>query len=230
MIRRPPRSTLFPYTTLFRSVLEEVVQTIALVREVLPFLPAMVLGDDLDAGDEDAHLRRDFQLLAEPGPLCLAEHGRLGVGAWLIRSFAFDGLAGFLFERTAEITRVEQNHLHALVGWPEHRGVIHTLLCAARRILRDAEEIEEELLRFVLLRILGPAVVDAVIVVVPRRQDRARLLQLLPAWNGGELIVLLLHDLHVLRVAVDVVPERQVHVRLGGNDGFPDRLRLVLPG
>src|SRR5260221_6031144 len=27
MIRRPPRSTLFPYTTLFRSIQEEVAQT-----------------------------------------------------------------------------------------------------------------------------------------------------------------------------------------------------------
>src|SRR5256885_7767109 len=29
MIRRPPRSTLFPYTTLFRSVVQEGMQTIA---------------------------------------------------------------------------------------------------------------------------------------------------------------------------------------------------------
>src|SRR2546422_940421 len=30
MIRRPPRSTLFPYTTLFRSVLVEVIQVFVL--------------------------------------------------------------------------------------------------------------------------------------------------------------------------------------------------------
>src|SRR5260221_6700557 len=29
MIRRPPRSTLFPYTTLFRSAVEEVMQVVA---------------------------------------------------------------------------------------------------------------------------------------------------------------------------------------------------------
>src|SRR2546427_1692655 len=32
MIRRPPRSTLFPYTTLFRSVLSEIEQQYVLVR------------------------------------------------------------------------------------------------------------------------------------------------------------------------------------------------------
>src|SRR5438309_3731722 len=37
MIRRPPRSTLFPYTTLFRSRLDELVQRFQeAVRETLP--------------------------------------------------------------------------------------------------------------------------------------------------------------------------------------------------
>src|SRR5688572_31849552 len=31
MIRRPPRSTLFPYTTLFRSVLDRLLQGVALI-------------------------------------------------------------------------------------------------------------------------------------------------------------------------------------------------------
>src|SRR3712207_7234008 len=34
MIRRPPRSTLFPYTTLFRSALRQVEQRLAPVRAV----------------------------------------------------------------------------------------------------------------------------------------------------------------------------------------------------
>src|SRR5438874_6962762 len=41
MIRRPPRSTLFPYTTLFRSVLE--VENV--VRDAEP------VGDELGVGD-----------------------------------------------------------------------------------------------------------------------------------------------------------------------------------
>src|SRR5258708_30686984 len=36
MIRRPPRSTLFPYTTLFRSVPDEVVEDHGGAVEVLP--------------------------------------------------------------------------------------------------------------------------------------------------------------------------------------------------
>src|SRR5690242_21410756 len=34
MIRRPPRSTLFPYTTLFRSLTRGILERAALVREV----------------------------------------------------------------------------------------------------------------------------------------------------------------------------------------------------
>src|SRR2546429_5987867 len=36
MIRRPPRSTLFPYTTLFRSHSEGVLKTVACLREAHP--------------------------------------------------------------------------------------------------------------------------------------------------------------------------------------------------
>src|SRR3712207_6804443 len=34
MIRRPPRSTLFPYTTLFRSAIEVIAEGVALAREI----------------------------------------------------------------------------------------------------------------------------------------------------------------------------------------------------
>src|SRR3712207_7784333 len=43
MIRRPPRSTLFPYTTLFRSALEGFVELRAAVR-----VAGRVLGDGAD--------------------------------------------------------------------------------------------------------------------------------------------------------------------------------------
>src|SRR5438445_6751061 len=42
MIRRPPRSTLFPYTTLFRSFLGEAG---AYARELKPGWPALTAGD-----------------------------------------------------------------------------------------------------------------------------------------------------------------------------------------
>src|SRR5256885_11071797 len=51
MIRRPPRSTLFPYTTLFRSL-----------ADVLPELVAAQELDELRAdedGDHQGHQRRD---------------------------------------------------------------------------------------------------------------------------------------------------------------------------
>src|SRR3712207_7740975 len=44
MIRRPPRSTLFPYTTLFRSAAEDVEQLRELVEARLP-QPASERGD-----------------------------------------------------------------------------------------------------------------------------------------------------------------------------------------
>src|SRR3712207_8861900 len=56
MIRRPPRSTLFPYTTLFRSVLDERRRrdafdvehrrVLAIHVEIFPGLRAEVVGDE----------------------------------------------------------------------------------------------------------------------------------------------------------------------------------------
>ena len=40
MLRRPPRSTLFPYTTLFRSVFEEFEQAVADLQQCESFLQA----------------------------------------------------------------------------------------------------------------------------------------------------------------------------------------------
>src|SRR2546430_3996926 len=54
MIRRPPRSTLFPYTTLFRSVRVDRPEQLSLrvvhqaERDVPPLLPAGVVAADLE--------------------------------------------------------------------------------------------------------------------------------------------------------------------------------------
>src|SRR2546422_2301312 len=45
MIRRPPRSTLFPYTTLFRSRLEKRKPFISEVSEAWDSIPTKVFGD-----------------------------------------------------------------------------------------------------------------------------------------------------------------------------------------
>src|SRR5258705_5430738 len=58
MIRRPPRSTLFPYTTLFRSVLE------VIASSVLRHPCALDEGTD----------RRVAMVLAEPLPAVLLWH------------------------------------------------------------------------------------------------------------------------------------------------------------
>src|SRR5256885_7101203 len=42
MIRRPPRSTLFPYTTLFRSMLKQL-STNALIKSVIAVMAAAVV-------------------------------------------------------------------------------------------------------------------------------------------------------------------------------------------
>src|SRR3712207_9092316 len=61
MIRRPPRSTLFPYTTLFRSVLVGV----NLLREGLD-LPEVSLVAILDA-DKEGFLRGETSLIQTIG-------------------------------------------------------------------------------------------------------------------------------------------------------------------
>src|SRR2546428_9211767 len=48
MIRRPPRSTLFPYTTLFRSIGLDVVEAVHQIPRVERRLDWLSLGGDLD--------------------------------------------------------------------------------------------------------------------------------------------------------------------------------------
>src|SRR2546422_8767230 len=64
MIRRPPRSTLFPYTTLFRSTLE---------------LPAQ-LNAELEATTLAGSVETDFPLTASQGILPRRFHGTVGTG------------------------------------------------------------------------------------------------------------------------------------------------------
>src|SRR3712207_7260470 len=70
MIRRPPRSTLFPYTTLFRSSLLLLLAGISAgVSLLLRWLP----GSDLTGWDL---VRRGFDDLAEGGAAELLGNGR----------------------------------------------------------------------------------------------------------------------------------------------------------
>src|ERR1039457_1720576 len=49
MIRRPPRSTLFPYTTLFRSAISLHAPTEALRKQLIPWAEHFALADILSA-------------------------------------------------------------------------------------------------------------------------------------------------------------------------------------
>src|SRR3712207_7827955 len=84
MIRRPPRSTLFPYTTLFRSQLERVQPDVLVdlpVRQVRPVVP----------GEQD--------------PIALQHHRARLV---LARLDALDGLPGETVDRKS--TRLNSSH------------------------------------------------------------------------------------------------------------------------
>src|SRR3712207_7042597 len=74
MIRRPPRSTLFPYTTLFRSVLRVDAHRVDDVRR-------QQVGDRVDAGLHPAEVRTEReaaggQRLEEDERACLLDHRR----------------------------------------------------------------------------------------------------------------------------------------------------------
>src|SRR5687768_18174810 len=62
MLRRPPRSTLFPYTTLFRSVADDVVAHLA--ERVLGVHPRFALGH-AEAGGHLGHHRSGGQSVEE---------------------------------------------------------------------------------------------------------------------------------------------------------------------
>src|SRR5258708_9317323 len=73
MIRRPPRSTLFPYTTLFRSVAKEIQS--ALLHPVLPRRVSDFIGrvEHRIGGNKQLH-RRKFVRDAVPAHLRSEEH------------------------------------------------------------------------------------------------------------------------------------------------------------
>src|SRR5258706_16164087 len=88
MIRRPPRSTLFPYTTLFRSLVERADQIGARVRQREAAAAANVLGayrmdDDalahglLRVHDEVVRVDLGRNLEEHAGAVALAARGRM---------------------------------------------------------------------------------------------------------------------------------------------------------
>src|SRR2546422_10944127 len=82
MIRRPPRSTLFPYTTLFRSLVERAVLKLDRVTSVVVAWPETLVAPEhaaaLDALLAEARDARRIVLSWNPGALgdFLERHAR----------------------------------------------------------------------------------------------------------------------------------------------------------
>ena len=88
MIRRPPRSTLFPYTTLFRSVRE----TEALVRRLLAPPPK-----DGGTPPVDPDIRRlELDLADKLGAKVAFQHTASGKGKLVVAYNSLDELEGIL--------------------------------------------------------------------------------------------------------------------------------------
>ena len=218
-------------------VAEELVEAVAFERQVGPLLVRVLVRDELDARNDQPQLGRLFELLFKPLPLLGPEHRGLGVSVRQVWHNPSAGQRpGVLLELAPEVAQVEQDDLDPLALGADHLRVVDALLRAPRRVFGDAEEVEEQLLRSVLVRVLGPGVVLAEVVVVPGDEHRAGLGQSLPAREGSELLVLDLHRRHLveagltLDVGINVVAHRQVELGLEVGNLVEDREWLVLVG
>src|SRR2546430_14793467 len=77
MIRRPPRSTLFPYTTLFRSRALVEPANLGYIKNVLGLSELVIPGED----SRNKQLREIQQLLAS-APIVLPMNGDVSRGPW----------------------------------------------------------------------------------------------------------------------------------------------------
>src|SRR5258708_27580953 len=64
MIRRPPRSTLFPYTTLFRSLVDRQVPEARVLLQDAPVVLARVLVDLLVGDRKSTRLNSSHQIIS----------------------------------------------------------------------------------------------------------------------------------------------------------------------
>src|SRR2546422_1448920 len=132
MIRRPPRSTLFPYTTLFRSVLDEFARDLTQVARETKLDP--VIG-------REQEIERVIQILArrtKNNPVLIGEPG---VGKTAI----VEGLAQKIISHDVPDVllnkRLLQLDLGALVAGTKYRGQFEERLKAVMKEIRQSENV-----------------------------------------------------------------------------------------
>src|SRR5216684_9164719 len=118
MIRRPPRSTLFPYTTLFRSPRHRAVEQIdygtGRVNSLRKTVPAFWRGDEARPTRKVWELLRFFLAL----PPCGGFDNSVGVSAGEI-ACAYPGPGNFLFECARQLQNgVQSGGGRLLRRWP----------------------------------------------------------------------------------------------------------------
>src|SRR3989442_11083770 len=81
MIRRPPRSTLFPYTTLFRSASPH------LLSQLPPDIPKLLLrgvvGGDIEAADRKSTRLNSSHVRISYAVFCLKKKNRRVKSSWI---------------------------------------------------------------------------------------------------------------------------------------------------
>src|SRR5256886_9385195 len=122
MIRRPPRSTLFPYTTLFRSTLGldfNPARGISAPLRVSGELVYIPLKIDLPAAIEEGKRNRPFLKQQRANVLNAIEQVHVAIGSWLPNVNANGGGEWLSSEFNSKFGDVSKGWLTTLTGhWP----------------------------------------------------------------------------------------------------------------
>src|SRR3712207_6996327 len=102
MIRRPPRSTLFPYTTLFRSQLSGGMQQRVAIARALAYQPEILLMDEPFAS-VDAQTRADLE------DLVLQLRARYGVTVVFVTHDIDESV--YLSDRVVVLSQIGRAHV-----------------------------------------------------------------------------------------------------------------------
>lgn len=134
-------------------------------------------------------------------------------------------------ERRAIPACIQQNHLDASFRWAKRIGCVNSSVAQPPfAVGRLAPKIKKDFSGAVFGRVVTADVIEAVVVVIPGGDDRRRGAQALKAGLCGEQRIGATQFIHIGRIAVHVVAQKDEQVRRTRQDGIPDRLRFSLPG